>query len=547
MKVENLFSPYESITLDSYLRAYGIDNVDKYLDPPKEVLESCWLYDNMRECANTIKYHILEKSNFYIVCDADTDGICSSFMIYRYLKLHDKNLKVRLGLQDGKERGIETERIRNDIKEYEANIVIIPDGGTNSALYEDDLMDLGMDICILDHHDPTDEVCKRAIVVNNMMSPKVTNKSLSGTGVTFKVCQAVDQLCNTKYSNKFIDLVGISIVSDSMDIRTYENRWFLNYILEDKENIRNPFFYELFDTCLKDDYTQRDISFKIVPKLNSVIRCGTKEDLRAIYYAMMGKDIDKAIEVGTKCHNEQVKRVEDIIKHHKDQIDAQENDNIIVISSREVPKAFNGLCAGKISDMTNKPCIMGKEIGDEILGSYRGYIPSSQLAELPQVTMVKGHSHACGIGLRTSDLASFKDEINNMEVDTTKEVTYSFGANNVPKGVFETFDGYDWIWGKELEAPSFYVHGLIIKKKDIEVLKGNTIKIKTSDYNIVMFGGGKFLEQIKDYDDDDSLMINFIGNPSINVWKGRKTNQFQVNSIEDIEVEKYTETFEDLM
>ena len=274
MQVNNLFKQDERITFENYLNKMGINNVYKYLKPPTAVLDSCYIYDNIQECVNTIKYHILNNNRIAIIEDADTDGICCSYMMYKDLKLH-KVSKVKVFIQDGKERGIESKNIRKQILEWKPDLLIIPDAGTNSAEWEDEIIDNGIDICVIDHHNPSEKkVCKRAIIVNNTMNHLECNDKLSGTGVTFKVLQALDYSMNTKYSNKFIDLVGLSIISDSMDVRTYENRWFLKYLLDDKENVSNPFLYELFDTFLGDIYTQRDISFKIVPLFNSVIRCG---------------------------------------------------------------------------------------------------------------------------------------------------------------------------------------------------------------------------------------------------------------------------------
>ena len=79
-----------------------------------------------------------------------------------------------------------------------------------------------------------------------------------GCGVIFKhgeVLKKVNEneiveelLKEMNLPNNFIDLIGLSIISDSMNVTTYENRWFLKYILDDKEHINNNFIYELFDT-----------------------------------------------------------------------------------------------------------------------------------------------------------------------------------------------------------------------------------------------------------------------------------------------------------
>lgn len=549
MIVENLFKKGEIITLESYLKAYGVQDVEKYLHPPTSVLESCWIYDNMRELVDELKYAILTDSRICIVGDSDADGVCSAYIIYKTLKLHNKKLNIKIVLPNGKERGIEPQDVRDEIKRYKADYVIIPDGGTNSKGYENDLN--GAKVLVIDHHNPNAKVCEHALIVNNTMNTKQCNTELSGTGVTFKVCQALDFEFGTKYSNRFIDLVGFTIISDSMDIRTLENRWFIDYIL-DRDNIENPFLNALFDEFIGDnEYTQRDISFKIVPKINSVIRCGTKEDRQKLYTAMLGKNIEDTIKMCAEYHQKQIKIVDDFIKHHKSEIDSFKNDNVVIIQADDVPKTFSGLIAGRISGSTNKPTIVGKLIEGELKGSYRGQISSQDLLPLPQVKEVAGHDYACGITLVSSDLGSFKDEMNKMDISTIKEVTFSFGANNVPTALFTAFRKWDCLWGHALDKPSFYIYDIKVNKNNLSIMKDKHIKIKANGYEVIIwncksrFNEFGIIETEDGFESsDEEFILNVIASADMNVWRNNRTNQFIVD---EFEVNKVTNTFEDLM
>ena len=166
MKVQSLFKPNEEITLQSYLNKMGIDDIDKYLYPSEQVLDDCYIYDNIQECTQTIKYHILNDDKIAIVIDSDMDGSCSAYMMYKYLKLQHVS-KVRPFIQEGKNRGIANPNLRKQILDWQPNLIIIPDAGTNSRLYEDEIIDNGIDLIIIDHHAQDEGVCKRAIIVNN--------------------------------------------------------------------------------------------------------------------------------------------------------------------------------------------------------------------------------------------------------------------------------------------------------------------------------------------------------------------------------------------
>lgn len=549
MQVQNLFEPNEEITLENYLNKMGIDNINKYLKPPLTVLDNCYLYNNIQEGVQILKYHILNDSRIAIIQDADMDGSCSCYMMYKALKLHGVT-KVKPFIQNGKERGIQSEPMRKQVLEWQPELIIIPDAGTNSAPWENEFIDNGIDILVVDHHNADKDVCQHAIVINNTMNTLETNTKLSGTGVTFKVLQALDYEMGTKYSNQFIDLVGLSIISDGMDMRAYENRWFVKYILDDKEHINNVFIYELFDQLLGDTYTQRDISFRIVPLFNSVVRCGTLKDKQDLFMAFCGKHIEDVLAMCQKYHTEQVNKVNKFIEHHQDEIDAQADSNITIIDAKDVPQAFSGLIAGKISGMTNKPCIVGKTVKGELGGSFRGYIPKDVMATLPHVNKAAGHSvGAYGIFIDTSksqNLDDLRAEIDKMDISTIPTVIASFSANKLQMGIFNEFVGHDDLWGKELDKPKFYIYNIKVNSKDIKLMgkKQDTLKIILDKYEIMFFKlSTDQIEQFK-LGLNKSLNINLIGTLNINEWRGKKTNQIYV---EDFEVTEITNTFEDLM
>lgn len=551
LKIKNLFEQGEQITLETYLNKKGIDNYRKYLKPPTSVLDDCYIYDNMVDAVRELKYHILETHKFCLVIDSDTDGYTSAYMMYKYIKLQNPKCKIKMIVQDGKIRGLDSEFIREKILDYAPDCLILTDSGTNSAPYTEELFKNGISLIIADHHAPTDDVCKNwGIVVNNQMNQLECNTELSGCGVTFKLIQALDKEFGTKYSNRFIDLVGISIISDSMDVRTYENRWFIKYILEDKEHIENPFMYALFNKFLGDTYTQRDISFRIVPLINSVIRCGTTEDKQQLFLAFDGKKIDETIEMCTRYHQEQVDKVNKFIEHHQEEIKEQEESNITIIDAKDIPQNFSGLIAGKISGLTNKPCIVGKTINGELGGSFRGYIPRVVMTYLPYVNDAKGHDlGAYGIFLDTSksqNLDDFRATIDKMDISIDREVIASFSANKLQMGVFGEFVGHEDLWGKELDKPTFYVYNVKVNSKDIKVLgkKADTIKLSLDGYDIMFF---KLIEEKKamfHLDENVELNIDIVGSVNINEYYNRRTNQIIVD---DFEIKVIENSFEDLM
>ena len=81
----------------------------------------------------------------------------------------------------------------------------------------------GIDVLVIDHH-LADKVSEYACVVNNQLCDYPT-KSLSGVGVVYKLCQYMDSVSGTAYADDFLDIVGVGLVGDMMDIRDFETHY----------------------------------------------------------------------------------------------------------------------------------------------------------------------------------------------------------------------------------------------------------------------------------------------------------------------------------
>lgn len=68
------------------LRARGIQDVQTFLHPTKECLQSFEDLDNYQMGVKVIEKTISDKKPYAIIADCDCDGICSFAIIYQYLK-----------------------------------------------------------------------------------------------------------------------------------------------------------------------------------------------------------------------------------------------------------------------------------------------------------------------------------------------------------------------------------------------------------------------------------------------------------------------------
>ena len=87
----------------------------------------------------------------------------------------------------------------------------MPDAGSNEYEKHKELKDLNIDCLVLDHHDAPYE-SEFALVVNNQLSERYENKDLSGVGIVWQLCRAMDHFSieeSNRPADSYLDLVAV--------------------------------------------------------------------------------------------------------------------------------------------------------------------------------------------------------------------------------------------------------------------------------------------------------------------------------------------------
>lgn len=559
MKINEIFNDNEEITIDSYLEKCGVKNVKEFIKPhipfEKPEIDNWFDYYNMDKARNMFIKHYNFKTPTYIICDSDLDGITSTAFIYMYMKALKENWDIKILIHNGKERGLQDENIFQQIKSNPRGFIIIPDSGTNDKDKANELK--GLDILVLDHHDIETPI-ENGILINNQ-SDKNKNISKNGSGclVTYMFCKSLDDYFNNDWCHWNMDLVALSLISDSMNMADQQNRNFYHLGLETIDCILNTFLESTFLRFIGNrPYTQRDISFKIVPKFNSVIRTENQELKRKVIecFTYECEDIGDVLDLCEECHKNQIALVDNIINNNKDNIENANKNNIVVLSCDDMPRSYSGLVAGKIMNLCGgKPTIVGKIKDNQLLGSLRSPIPlRSDLDSNELVEWAIGHENSCGVSINKDNIDSLVEYYNNIKISYEPhiDVLRSYSINNIPNSIYELFGAnLDVLWGYGIPKPLFEIHNIIYYPNDIQILGSNkrTIKIINNGLNLLLFNVTKqqkadlglgyivdneFYENIK----TEKMCLSCIGTLSVNEYKGYKNNQM---IIEDFKVIKY--------
>lgn len=562
MTVENIFKTYEPIDIYTYFNHCGISDVKEYLNPTNKYSCNPMGFAHIREAINLYKYHLLGHDTIGIIVDSDVDGYTSATLVYRYTKRYYAGTKIKLYLHDGKERGLDDKKIYEQIMEDKLDLLIIPDAGSVKTGREQSLIDNGTDILVLDHHnadskDDDDENKSEyidcGVLINNQLEENTyIDACLSGCGVVYKFLKAMDSELNIKYADNFIDLVGLSVLSDSMPLNDYENRYYVEQLLN-MEAVKNKFLSELLsqyaNADVKSRLTVRDMSWSVIPKINSVIRSNDlkmKQDVIKALCEIKGTNYE---EVAVRCsefHKAQREYVDSFIKNNMDK--AMIGKNIIMLLSNEVRRSYSGLIAGSISGKFNsKPTIVG-QIGKEyIIGSFRGRgIDRKTLKVMDGFNWCRGHdTNAFGVNIKLGREQEIMDSIDALSIDFTpvEKVLQILPIDSIPKKLYGEFDALNGIIGEGLLPTTFGITGVKIKPSDIHVFKNNVAKVLHNGVEIMFFNMtanklknnfGIILDEDGkvNYTNNEEVDVVIVGHFSKNKWRGSTTNQIIVDKYE---------------
>jgi single-stranded-DNA-specific exonuclease len=556
MKVNELFKKDEEITLESYLKKCNIKDIKEFCSPSGKYLDNCFLYEDIRSAVAEVKYLLnYSNSTIVIVQDADLDGICSTVILYQYLSNLNPNWNIRILIHKGKERGLSDEDIMNDIILLHPDLVFVPDAGTNDKIQAEELCKADIGLVVIDHHN-YDTPIEKGILINNQNPNYKVQRDGSGTLVTHKFLQAMDIEFNLNWSSFCIDLVALSLISDSMNMNNMENRTYYHYGLETIDCVQNEFLRQCMFKFIGDkEYTQRDIAFKIVPKFNSIVRSKDQILKQRLIYAFLGQDnIEEVLDLCAEAHKNQIETVNNIIEANVGKIKEITDNNLIILSCDDMPRSYSGLIAGKVMNMCdNKPTIVGKIIDGEFIGSLRSPIPLQEdLDKNELIEWCHGHAESAGICIKETNIDNIVEYYNglNLSYSPQIDVLQSYSINNIPNYLFDEFGAnMDVIWGKGLEQPKFHIT-LEYNPIDFTIMgkSKTTLKLKQNGIDIMWFFTDKkkkeklkigYINEDGDFIEnpfvDTIYKLEIIGTLGINVWNNRTTNQIIV---EDFEVKE---------
>ncbi|MEM5028964.1 DHH family phosphoesterase [Priestia sp. WB3] len=493
---------------------------------------------NINKASELLIEHMKKNSNIFIQIDSDTDGITSSVILIKYIKKMFPKSKITYRMHEGKEHGIILDTVPDN-----TGLVIIPDAGSNQYEIHKELKERGCDVLVIDHHECEDE-SQYAIVVNNQLSPNYLNKSLTGAGMVYKVCQALDDKLGKNYAEEMLDLVAIGNIADSADSRNLETRY---YISKGLESIKNPLLKKLFkkqEFSTNGVKTIQNTQFYINPLINAAIRVGSKKEKDQLIKSFLGsrekvlyKKRGSAVEESIPIQDDTVRILTNLKNKQKRLVDKatdeivqkiyQENllENKILSVNIEgiLEKNLTGLVANKLADMFKRPVLLARDAENDefLIGSIRGYDKGGvkNFKELLISTglfeFVEGHANAAGFCIKKNSFKKINSALNDLLKDiehkTVLDVDFEIPFKLLKENFILEIGNLRELWGYKLEEPLVAITDIHVSRSEIELIKKRTTTLKISSTQAEFkkqFYKNEFPQLL---DESESYVLNCIG------------------------------------
>ncbi|MCT3649198.1 single-stranded-DNA-specific exonuclease RecJ [Elizabethkingia anophelis] len=412
----------------------GIDSYQKareFFKPKASDIHNPFLMADMQKAVERIATAIENGEKILVFGDYDVDGTTAVALMYLYLsKICDKKyLDFYIPDRNLEGYGVSTEGI-DYAKENDFSLIIALDCGIKSADKVDYANSLGIDFIICDHHLPGDEIPKAAAVLDPKRKDcEYPYKDLSGCGVGYKLCQAL----NTIYKisdhelQDLTDLLAISIAADIVPI-TGENRVFAKMGLNKLRKTKRQGLKILIPYEKLQNFTISNIVFEIAPKINAAGRISHGKAAVELMIAENAKQAHLIADQIVNLNDERKELDSNMTQQAIDQVieTKQEETFSTIVYQSGWNKGVIGIVASRLIELYYKPTLVFTDgTNGEMVASARSVADFDLHHALDACSDLflkfGGHRAAAGLSMEKKHFEAFKTKFEDTVRNSIKE------------------------------------------------------------------------------------------------------------------------------
>jgi len=393
------------------------EDLESYLNPRLRDLSDPFLIPGMESAVERILGAIDREEKVCIYGDYDVDGISSIALMRRILMAYGMQPSHFIPRRGSEGYGLSEAAIARCLEESgRPDLLVTVDCGTASTAEIAQLNRQGIDVVVVDHHEPSHDGLPDCVaLVNPKLGEEFTY--LCAAGVVFKLGHALLKSRPVDLDLKhLLDLVAVATVADIVPMID-ENRLLVRHGLRQLPRTLNPGLKALQEvTAMNGTATATDVGFRIGPRLNAAGRMDAPEDALAMLITDCRRE---ALELAARLdeYNGQRQYEEARIRREAERM-LEDNprlrdEPVIVLGSRDWHHGVVGIVASRLMRQHHKPtfiiAIDGQGLGKGSGRSIEGVSLVEAIRDgMDHLVAGGGHAMAAGISIREECIDSFR-------------------------------------------------------------------------------------------------------------------------------------------
>jgi single-stranded-DNA-specific exonuclease len=401
-----------------------------FLDPRLKALRDPFLMPDMARAAERAWEAIDRRESILIHGDYDVDGIVGTAFLIRMLRRMGARVAYFLPdrLKDGygiSNAGLEAAGAAG------ATLIVAVDCGITANQAAEAASSRGIDLVILDHHQPP-PVLPRAVAVVDTLREDATYPfhGLCGVGVAAKFIQAMAMMRRGRLDPKIyvdaLQLVALGTIADVVPL-VDENRTFVVHGLRSLAHSSWPGILALKRLArLGGHVNATQVAFQLAPRLNATGRMGCASlgvELLLAETAERGELLARAVEEQNLLRRESDQAVTASARAMVEAL--PELPPILVLWSGDWPAGVIGIAAARISEEFRRPTLLIGMIGEVGRGSARspGKLDIGRaFAQVGDILLAHGgHSQAAGLTVHNDRLHDLRERLHLLAASCEEE------------------------------------------------------------------------------------------------------------------------------
>ena len=325
------------------------------IDPELEgELPDAFAFHDMQKAVDRIRSAITNKESVGIFGDYDCDGVTSALQLISFFRRNGIEPIVRLPhrIKDG--YGLKSHIIDEFISKG-TDLLITVDSGVGSVSEIAKARSAGMEVIVTDHHHVGKKIPPAVAIIHPDFSD-IPPPHPSGSGVVYHLLRALeDGAWDDMQTDESLAMIGM--IADVMELKGF-NRTLVKQGLNSIKKLTGGPLVELIKIAgININYlTSTDVGFRIAPRINAAGRMG--DPLIALKALMDGGE---AIKIIDNLNEIRQKQTEEYLNMALEEISKAPDSPLMSIIHSDFPQGIVGLIAGKLTEMTGKPSLVGRD------------------------------------------------------------------------------------------------------------------------------------------------------------------------------------------